>query len=153
MCDVEYAYGERLTDKVDVYSYGVVLLEMVTGMRPTSTTFADGVCLPTWVQSKLYEKWSEVIDPSLMDEVKDGKEHEVYNVLTIALSCVRETPRGRPSMIDVRDSLLSMRQGKPISKLSSEDVGGYDSRTNSFTSSSNLLSFRTQSWSDNFSSQ
>ena len=85
MCNVEYAYGERLTDKVDVYSDGVMLLEIVTGMLPMNANFIDGTSLSTWVQSALHGNWLEVIDPALKGEIKDGKEHEVYSVLTLAL--------------------------------------------------------------------
>jgi serine/threonine protein kinase len=156
--DAEHLYGERLTDKVDVYSYGVVLLEMITRKRPTSAEFVDGASLRSWVQSKAHDKRSEAIDPALMDEAKEeeGKEQEVYHVLAIALACAREAPRDRPPMMDVLDSLLSLRRGKPSSKLYSQALSRSHSRikmASDTTSSSNLSSSFLAQSSDDLSSQ
>ena len=127
-------------------SYGVVLLEIVTGMRPTNANFIDGTSLPTWVQSALHGNWVEIIDPALKGEIKDGKEHEVYSVLTLALSCVKESPRDRPPMVDILDALLHLRLQK--SSPSKESIGPHASHDLSMilpSSSSSLFSFETQS--------
>ena len=112
----EYAYGERLTDKVDVYSYGVVVLEMITKQRPTSNIFMDGKSLPKWVQSTLLGNWMDMIDPHLEKEIYDGliEQETVYNVLALALSCAMEYPKDRPTMLVVLETLVLLKQGKVI---------------------------------------
>ena len=112
----EYAYGETLTDKVDVYSYGVVVLEMITKRRPTSNVFMDGKSLATWVQSAVHGNWMDVIDLDLKKEIQDGlaAQETIYSVLVLALACAKESPIDRPTMLDVRDALVHLKQGKAI---------------------------------------
>ena len=99
-----------------MYSYGVVVLEMITKRRPTSNIFMDGKTLPKWVQSALHGNWMDVIDPDLKKEIQDGfADHEtIYNVLALALSCAKESPKDRPTMLDVLDALVLLKQGKAI---------------------------------------
>lgn len=147
----EYAYGEQLTEKVDVYSYGVVLLEMLTRKRPTSDTFGEDISLARWVQSAFHGNWIDVIDPVLCREVAEEKKNsEVYNLLVIAMLCVKEDPRDRPFMRDVMDALLHVKEGKPpytpvdnlIFSPSSADVYGLSvlCSMGSVSNSSNLFS-------------
>lgn len=52
VCVPEYFETGRATTKGDVYSYGVVLLELLTGKRPTDESFLEnGTRLVTWVRS------------------------------------------------------------------------------------------------------
>ena len=99
-----------------MYSYGVVVLEMITKRRPTSNIFMDGRSLPTWVQSALHGNWMDVIDPYLEQEIQDGLvDHEtIYNVLALALACAKESPKDRPTMLDVLETLVLLKQGKVI---------------------------------------
>ena len=99
-----------------MYSYGVVVLEMITKRRPTSDIFMDGKSLPKWVQSTLLGNWMDVIDPHLKKEIQDGLvDHEtVYNVLALALSCAMEYPKDRPTMLVVLETLVLLKQGKVI---------------------------------------
>ena len=112
----EYAYGERLTDKVDVYSYGVVVLEMITKLRPTSNIFTNGKSLPKWVQSAVNGNWMDVIDLDLKKEIQDGLAAQecIYSVLALALACTKEAPKDRSTMLDVLDALVLLKQGKVI---------------------------------------
>ena len=112
----EYAYGERLTDKVDVYSYGVVVLEMITKRRPTSNIFMDGKSLPKWVQSAVHKNWMDVIDLDLKKEIQDGlaAQESIYSVLALALACTKESPKDRPTMLAVLETLVLLKQGKVI---------------------------------------
>jgi serine/threonine protein kinase len=56
----------------DVYSYGIFLLEMFTGKRPTDKMFKDGFNLHNFVKMPLTEKLVQVVDPNLlMREVED----------------------------------------------------------------------------------
>ena len=99
-----------------MYSYGVVVLEMITKRRPTSNIFMDGKSLPKWVQSAVHKNWMDVIDPDLTKEIQDGlADHEtIYSVLALALACAKESPKDRPTMLDVLDALVLLKQGKAI---------------------------------------
>jgi serine/threonine protein kinase len=56
----------------DVYSYGIFLLEMFTGKRPTDKMFKDGFNLHNFVKMALTEKLVQVVDPNLLTrEVED----------------------------------------------------------------------------------
>lgn len=150
----EYAYGEKLTDKVDVYSYGIVLLEMLTRRRPTSDIFGEGISLPVWVRSTILVNWMDVIDPALHREATEGKHYEIHSVLVLALSCVKEAPRDRPTMREVLDALLFLKQGKvphtPGDQLIfSAGYLPYVSNTGSSTSS-NVFTPQNESSSDAF---
>ena len=122
-----------------MYSYGVVVLEMITKRRPTSDIFMDGKSLPKWVQSTLLGNWMHVIDPHLKKEIQDGLvDHEtVYNVLALALSCAMEYPKDRPTMLDVLDALVLLKQGKVIQVRVEPSLGSaYVDACSSFISQS-----------------
>ncbi|KAH9300718.1 hypothetical protein KI387_012301, partial [Taxus chinensis] len=78
--------------KWDVYSFGVIFLEMLTGKPPSEKDFA------TWGQSFLDEKQRilRIIDPTLRPEV-EGKE-EISISLRIAFNCSSPSPQKRPAM-------------------------------------------------------
>ena len=99
-----------------MYSYGIVVLEMITAQRPTNNIFMDGQSLPKWVQSALHGNWMDVIDPYLEKEIQDGLvgHATIYSVLALALACARESPKDRPTMLDVLDALVLLKQGKAI---------------------------------------
>ncbi|XP_054794743.1 probable leucine-rich repeat receptor-like protein kinase At1g68400 [Prosopis cineraria] len=103
----------RCTQKSDVYSLGVVMLEILTGKCPSSV---DGggyggsavVDLPRWVQSVVREEWTaEVFDLELM-RYKDI-EDEMVGLLQIALACTAAAPDQRPSMSHVVKMIEEIR--------------------------------------------
>ncbi|KAM0850556.1 hypothetical protein ACQ4PT_053004 [Festuca glaucescens] len=85
------------SQKGDVYAFGVVLLELLTGRFPGGS---DGVAaeeLPRWVQSVVREEWtSEVFDLELMKD--KGIEEEMVAMLQLALSCAAAEPGQRPKV-------------------------------------------------------
>ncbi|KAH7434625.1 hypothetical protein KP509_06G026600 [Ceratopteris richardii] len=93
-----------VTSKGDVYSYGVLLLELLTGKVPSQTSSDEAVDLPRWVQSIVQEEWTaEVFDEQL---IRHGNaEDEMVQILQIAMACVAASPAQRPTMHQVVEML------------------------------------------------
>ncbi|EYU17424.1 hypothetical protein MIMGU_mgv1a000670mg [Erythranthe guttata] len=99
----EYGYSLKITEKSDVYSYGIVLLEVLTGMEPTDPTIPDGKNLVSWVYEELrteHRDFTSIVDQQLL--LQSGTQtEEMLQVLGIALLCVSPCPDERPTMRDV----------------------------------------------------
>ncbi|XVE66154.1 hypothetical protein DITRI_Ditri08aG0057500 [Diplodiscus trichospermus] len=90
----EYAYTLRVNEKSDIYSFGVVILELVTGKPPTDPEFGEKEMV-RWVCATFDQKGpDQVIDPRLDSTYKE----EIYRVLDIGLLCTNALPINRPSM-------------------------------------------------------
>ncbi|OIW16791.1 hypothetical protein TanjilG_01356 [Lupinus angustifolius] len=101
----EYGYMMKITEKSDVYSYGIVLLEVLTGKQPIDPTIPDGVHVVDWVRQK---RGLEVLDPSLLSRPETEIE-EMMQALGIALLCVNPSPDERPTMRDIVAMLKEIR--------------------------------------------
>ncbi|CAK9133866.1 unnamed protein product [Ilex paraguariensis] len=70
----EYGMGSKASTCGDVYSYGILLLEMFTGKMPTDDMFQDGLNLHNYVKMALPERIAEILDPEVLHS---GEEEEV----------------------------------------------------------------------------
>ena len=52
----EYVYTLKVDEKSDIYSFGVVLLELLTGKRPFEPEFGEGVDIAQWVRKKVQSR-------------------------------------------------------------------------------------------------
>lgn len=96
------------SQKADIYAFGVVLLEILTGKVVT-----EDVSLPHWVQSVVREEWtSEVFDLELMRY--KGVEEEMVGMLQVAMACVAAALEQRPKIGQVLKMIEEIRgEGSP----------------------------------------
>ncbi|KAG8055043.1 hypothetical protein GUJ93_ZPchr0001g30539 [Zizania palustris] len=96
--DPEYHSTFQLTIKTDVYSFGIVLLEIVTGQPPV---FMDPqtVHLPNWVRQKIAKgSIHDVVDKELLDQYDAT---HLQTVIDLAMNCLENASIDRPSMTEV----------------------------------------------------
>ncbi|XP_010027753.2 systemin receptor SR160 [Eucalyptus grandis] len=121
----EYYQSFQCTTKGDVYSYGVVLLELLTGKRPTdSADFGDNN-LVGWVKQHAKLRISDVFDQELIKE-DPNLEIELLQHLKVACACLDDRPRRRPTMIQVLASFKEIQAGlglDSMSTIATDDVG------------------------------
>ncbi|XP_073303991.1 probable LRR receptor-like serine/threonine-protein kinase At1g12460 [Primulina huaijiensis] len=105
----ELAQSSRLSDKCDVYSFGVILLELVTGRKPVeSPTVNEVVILCDYVRVLIEQgSASDCFDRRL----RGFTENELIQVMKLGLICTYESPSRRPSMAEVVQVLESIRNG------------------------------------------
>ncbi|VAI86215.1 wall-associated receptor kinase 5-like [Triticum dicoccoides] len=104
--DPMYYYTGRLTDKSDVFSFGVLLVELLTRKRPLAYDSVDGDSLVLHFASLVTGGvLAELLDPQVMEE-EDG---EVQEVAALAAKCVRLNGEDRPAMREVEMTLENLR--------------------------------------------
>ncbi|GJN15816.1 hypothetical protein PR202_gb02759 [Eleusine coracana subsp. coracana] len=104
--DPEYFYMRRLTDKSDVYSYGVMLVELLTRKKPTMLMSSEGVGLVAhFILSLNQGQLNEVLDELVIEE----GEEEAEEVVAIAAMCLKLKGEDRPTMRNVEMRLHALR--------------------------------------------
>ncbi|WVZ77615.1 hypothetical protein U9M48_025464 [Paspalum notatum var. saurae] len=104
----EYLLDGKLTEKSDVYAFGVVLLELLLGRKPVEK-MAQSQCqsIVTWAMPQLTDrsKLPNIIDPMIKNTM-DLK--HLYQVAAVAVLCVQPEPSYRPLITDVLHSLVPL---------------------------------------------
>ncbi|KAJ9557357.1 hypothetical protein OSB04_011971 [Centaurea solstitialis] len=104
----EYAYTLKIDEKSDVYSYGVVLLELITGRRPVGDFGEDGLDIVRW--SKMQTNGTKEGVGKILDErLKKVPMDEAKQVFFVAMLCVQEHNVERPTMREVVQMLAQAK--------------------------------------------
>ncbi|KAL5767867.1 hypothetical protein ACOSQ2_014650 [Xanthoceras sorbifolium] len=122
----EYGMGSEVSILGDMYSFGILLLEMFTGRKPTDSMFNDGMTLHDFAKIALPERVLEIVEPSLMlalridnnieNHARQHGEERVriveclVGVLRIGVLCSMQSPVERMEMTNVVTKLCAVRE-------------------------------------------
>ncbi|XP_044488940.1 probable serine/threonine-protein kinase PIX13 [Mangifera indica] len=104
----EYVATGHLYVKSDVYGFGVVLIEILTGLRAVDTNRPSGQHnLVEWIKPYLYEKRKL---RNMIDSRLEGKypSRAAYQIARLALKCIESEPKHRPAMKEVLETLVRL---------------------------------------------
>ncbi|BAH95336.1 receptor kinase-like protein Xa21 [Oryza sativa Japonica Group] len=122
----EYGVGNTASTHGDIYSYGILVLETVTGMRPADSTFRTGLSLRQYVEPGLHGRLMDVVDRKLgLDSEKWLQARDVspcssiteclVSLLRLGLSCSQELPSSRTQAGDVINELRAIKESLSMS--------------------------------------
>ncbi|KAI3821315.1 hypothetical protein L1987_08880 [Smallanthus sonchifolius] len=131
----EYFMYGKVTDKIDVYAFGVVLLELLSGRKPISSEYPKGEeSLVIWAKPILSSgKYSQLLDQNFGNNFDADQMERMALAATL---CIRRAPRARPHM----NSVLKVLHGDvEVTKWAMLEVGS-DARVQVSEEESNIRS-------------
>lgn len=112
-----------VSTKGDVYSYGLILLEMLTGKRITDPMFHGSFKLQNFVANALPDRVNDIIDPFNLHELNsyDAAKAKacLVTLLNIGLRCTQTLPQFRPDIRVILSVLETVRSIFKVTKLRS----------------------------------
>ncbi|KAI8536576.1 hypothetical protein RHMOL_Rhmol10G0268200 [Rhododendron molle] len=118
----EYAIHGQLTEKVDNYSFGIVVLEIISGRKCSETKTVEDEPVAEYLLEQAWKLYENDLHSKLVDEilvVSDGyTEEAAKKIIELALMCTQTPASSRPSMSEVvmllsdRSMDLTMRPGR-----------------------------------------
>lgn len=109
-----------------MYSFGILLLEMFTGKRPTDEMFEEGLSLHKYAKMGLPDQVAEIIDPAILEEALEiqadivtelqpnlrAKFHEIQvSILRVGILCSEELPRDR---MKIQDAIMELQEAQKM---------------------------------------
>ncbi|KAL2941536.1 Wall-associated receptor kinase-like 22 [Bienertia sinuspersici] len=107
--DPEYIETQLVTDKCDVYSFGVLLLELLTRKHPLTMAKGGANLVDEFVKSMIENCMMEMIDNEVFEQ---SSWDEINQVMKLALLCVAKQGTQRPTMIEVVKELWLITKSK-----------------------------------------
>ncbi|XP_031122836.1 probable LRR receptor-like serine/threonine-protein kinase At3g47570 isoform X2 [Ipomoea triloba] len=115
----EYGMGSDLSTFGDMYSYGILLLEIFTNKSPTSDIFNNGLTLHNYVRMSMPEQVTEIVDPKLFHKEANATSRSLVlqdqiieclvSVFKIGIACSMELPKNRMSIGNAVKELHSIK--------------------------------------------
>ncbi|KFK26217.1 hypothetical protein AALP_AA8G217700 [Arabis alpina] len=123
----EYAASGKLTDKADVFSFGVVLLELITGRRPISNSQDETII--DWAKHRITKALNDGDFDGLVDPLlEDGFEiSEMRTMVFCASSSIRHSAKLRPRMSQIVRALEGTMSLDDLTQGQSSDYSGENS--------------------------
>ncbi|KAM4125831.1 hypothetical protein ACJW30_01G342700 [Castanea mollissima] len=117
----EYGSEGRVSTKGDIYSYGIILLEMITRKKPTDEMFIGELGMRQWIASLLDKM--EIVDHGLLRR-EDGRDviatqTILSSILELGLRCSEELPDAR---LDIKDVVAKVNKIK-LALLGNQNMG------------------------------
>ncbi|KAK2427377.1 putative LRR receptor serine/threonine-protein kinase [Trifolium repens] len=115
----EYGMGSEVSTCGDMYSFGILMLEMLTGRRPTDEIFRDGQNLHNFVAISFPDNLGNIFYPHLVSrDAEDGNNENsipaikecLVSFFRIGLICSMESPKERMNIVDVSRELNIIRK-------------------------------------------
>ncbi|PHT61772.1 hypothetical protein T459_34376 [Capsicum annuum] len=121
----EYGMGSKVSILGDMYSFGILILEIFTGRRPTDTFFQASSGLHHFAETALTEKVMEILDKTafhgkMMSKATDGEDYWgsiskekmecLVGIIEIGVACSAESPKDRLTMRQVYNTLTQIRE-------------------------------------------
>lgn len=122
----KYGMGSEVSTYEDMYSYGIIILEMFTGKKPTDGMFRDGLNLHNFAMMVSPKKVMEIVDPIFLqsNNAKETKTETTHNsrqvrnekvqecltsIVRIGIACSAESPRERMNISNMAAELHLIR--------------------------------------------
>ncbi|GFS33988.1 leucine-rich repeat protein kinase family protein [Actinidia rufa] len=115
----EYGMGSEVSTSGDVYSYGILLLEMFTGKRPTDHMFSDSLSLHNFAKMAFPEQVASIADSTLFHQQDNGLNHSstssqkieecMISIFKAGIACSEELPRNRLAVNEVLMQLYAIK--------------------------------------------
>ncbi|KAF6150701.1 hypothetical protein GIB67_020784 [Kingdonia uniflora] len=108
----EFLQGKKLTHKADVYCFGIILLEVITGRNPSISKGDGDDDLSDWVRLVVENDWStDILDLEILPD--KGGHNKMLKLTEIALECTDAAPEKRPKMSFVFRKIEELEQENP----------------------------------------
>ncbi|GLT83951.1 hypothetical protein SLE2022_022130 [Rubroshorea leprosula] len=118
----KYGMSTKISKVGDVYNFGILLLEMITGKAPIDSMFKDNFTIHQLVKTRLPERVTDIIDPSMLQEVQEVENSKARNmrkgvgvlesllaIAEVGVACSMKSPSERIEMKEVAAKLYAIR--------------------------------------------
>ncbi|WCJ28022.1 Leucine-rich receptor-like protein kinase family protein [Euphorbia peplus] len=109
----EYGREGIVSSKGDTYSFGILLMGTMTGVKPTDEMFSGEMSMKHWVKEALPHDAIEVVDTNLAnayDVDPDAKVECISSILVLAVACASDSPDERMHMTDILSAILKIKE-------------------------------------------